>query len=90
MQDLERVYPTNRWVRYYLHDDPSGWPVEDYRTKTHSAPAWARELHNFYNRIIDLGEWWIAHRQNEVGALGGEWGDDHPDEDARGEEQQPE
>lgn len=77
IRQLESVHPNNRWVRYYLHRDPSGWPVADDRSRTASAPQWASEVHNFYNRIIDLGEWWMANRQNpDNGAIGGEWGDD--------------
>ncbi|MGE0377915.1 MAG: CARDB domain-containing protein [Planctomycetaceae bacterium] len=77
MRELATVYPNNRWVRYYVHDDPSGWALTDYREQTKDAPAWASEVHNFYNRTLDLCEWWIANRQNaDNGALGGEWGDD--------------
>ena len=77
LHDLEHVYPNNRWARYYLHKDPSGWEVTDYREQTQDAPAWASETHNFYNRILDLCEWWITNRQNDDnGAIGGEWGDD--------------
>ena len=77
MRELEKPYPDNRWVRFYLHHDPTGWRVTDYRQQTRGAPAWASELHNFYNRMIDLSEWWITNRQNaDNSAIGGEWGDD--------------
>ena len=74
---VETVFPENRRVRYYLHGDPSGWPVTEYTNGEEGAPEWAALLRAYYNRMLDLSEWWIRERQDPAtGALGGEWGDD--------------
>ena len=77
IENLARAYPNNRWADYYLRQNTRGWPLVDYRTRTRGAPRWARELHAYYNRMLDLCQWWIDHRQDpRTGAIGGEWGDD--------------
>jgi hypothetical protein len=77
MRQVEKIFPTNRRVLYYLQDDPSGWPVKEYTSEVRDAPDWAVALRAYYNRMLDLSEWWIRERQDsDTGALGGEWGDD--------------
>ena len=81
IEEVERAgFRDNRYVRWFLHDEwsprPPDWIFPDYSAKKKSAPRWAAEIYEAYNREIDLGEWWIRNRQFPNGALGGGWGDD--------------
>ncbi len=80
LEDLERQGVTSRYIDWYLHgkwsQDYDDWQFRDYSARQASAPAWAAEVFEAFNRELDLAEWWITHRQQPNGALGGGWGDD--------------
>lgn len=69
-----------RILSWYLDEKWSpehpDWQFPSYSEQRGSAPGWAAEVFEAYNREIDLAEWWVEHRQREDGSLGGGWGDD--------------
>jgi hypothetical protein len=78
---LERDgFGDNRFLQWFLHNRWRGlhpdWTVRDYTAKSAGMPPWAAEVHEAFNRELDLAEWWIRQRQQPDGSLGGGWGDD--------------
>ncbi len=79
LEDVEKVYPNNRYVRLYVHGDwkeTEEWKLNDYRKDVGDAPEWAVAVREAYNFVLDLAEWWIEYKQQPDGSLGGGWGDD--------------
>jgi len=73
LEKAEAAYPENRITRMYL-----GEPILP--TKTYpavdGAPQWAVDQREGLERLADIVEWWIDHRQQEDAQYGGGWGDD--------------
>jgi acetyl esterase/lipase len=77
LEEVEKKYPDNRYVRLFLHDQWStqDWPLNDYPSPM-GTPAWADGLRRAFGQGIDFGNWWAANGQADNGALGGGWTDD--------------
>ena len=73
MRVTVRAFPGNRIARMYL-----GEPIPAARTyEPHpDAPEWANLQREVLERMADVMEWWIDHRQRPDGQYGGGWGDD--------------
>jgi len=80
MKQFLKVFPENRFARYYIlgefNDREGVWAMPDYSEIEKGAPEWAARLHEVFNRMLDLSEWWIEHKQRPDGSIGGGWGDD--------------
>jgi hypothetical protein len=84
-EELEKKYPDNRHVRYYLdwtwkpHGDGkrrTDWVMKDYYSQTEGSPEWARLLQDTYATMVDWAEYWATFKQQPKGNIGGGWGDD--------------
>lgn len=64
---VEVVSTTGEWDRWYL---------KDYNTGFEDAPQWARTLREELCWLYDITDWWVDHRMQENGYLGGGWTDD--------------
>ncbi len=82
---LEKKFPDNRYVKYYLHQEwerygdgskPTDWVLEDYYAKSEGAPEWARSLQAAWASQVDWAEWWIRFKQQPEGSIGGGLSDD--------------
>ena len=80
MKEILEKFPNNRFAKYYVKgefDSKTGpWAMRDYSPLYRSAPVWAVKLHETFNRLLDVSEWWIENKQKPDGSLGGGWGDD--------------
>lgn len=79
LREIEKVFPENRYVQYYLHNRVAAspdWVSEDYLARASDAPDWAAGLYAAYNLLVDVAEWWAANKQQADGSIGGGWGDD--------------
>ncbi|MFC1736885.1 CARDB domain-containing protein [Candidatus Hydrogenedentota bacterium] len=80
MKEFIKVFPENRYARYFVKqefDTMSGpWTMLDYSKVSEGTPEWAAQLHEVFNRMLDLSEWWIENKQRDDGSIGGGWGDD--------------
>lgn len=73
LQSAHRAFPDNQIVRMYL-----GEPIpnsKQYVTPS-NAPDWATYQREGLERLADIIEWWIDHREQENHEYGGGWGDD--------------
>lgn len=52
------------------------WDLVDYNQGWGSAPQWAQDFHLELNWLYDIADWWVDHRQQPAGNLGGGWSDD--------------
>jgi len=77
LEEVEKKYPDNKYVKLYLHDEWSveDWPLDNYESPP-GTPAWADGLRRAFAQGIDFGDWWAEHGQAEDGAIGGGWTDD--------------
>jgi len=82
---LEKKFPDNRYVRFFLHQEwePHGdgtkatdWLLEDYYAESEGAPEWARALQAAWASQVDWAEWWIEFKQQPEGSIGGGLSDD--------------
>jgi len=66
-------FPRNRIARIYF-----GEKIAPHKTYSNvaDAPEWAVHQRESLERLTDVIEWWIDHRQQPNGAFGGGWGDD--------------
>jgi len=79
LKEVEKVFPDNRYVRFYLHNQVAAsadWISEDYLARAGDAPDWAAGLYAGYNLLVDVAEWWAKNKQQADGSIGGGWGDD--------------
>jgi len=79
LQEVEKVFPQNRFVRLYLYqewEENFEWHLRDYMVDAGDAPEWAAALRDANNLLLDLSEWWILNKQQPDGQIGGGWGDD--------------
>ncbi len=73
MEKVKEDFPENRLIRMYLGEPmPPGKQYES----TEAAPEWAVYQREGIERLADIIEWWIDHRQQTNGAYGGGWDDD--------------
>lgn len=73
LEDVHESFPANPIVRMYL-----GQPLRP-KKRYHAvpgAPEWAVYQREGLERLSDIIEWWIDHRQQDDGQFGGDWGDD--------------
>ena len=52
------------------------WYLENYTSGFGDAPGWARILREELCWLYDITDWWVDHRQQEDGSIGGGWTDD--------------
>lgn len=52
------------------------WNLTDYNADFMDAPKWARQLREELCWLYDVTDWWVDHRMQENGYLGGGWTDD--------------
>lgn len=67
------AFPENRLPRMYL-GEAIPWPKE--LSESPDAPVWANLQREQIERLREIIEWWIDHRQKPDGQFGGGWGDD--------------
>ncbi|MBN1342974.1 MAG: hypothetical protein JXQ73_09865 [Phycisphaerae bacterium] len=72
-QEYVKAFPKNRIARMYLGE---AIPPEKEYTGLPGAPEWAVYQREGLERLTDVIEWWIDHRQQPDGQYGGGWGDD--------------
>jgi len=84
-EELEKKFPDNRYVKYFLHWEwePHGdgthrtdWYLPDYYSRMEGTPEWARLLASTYGTMVDWSEYWMKFKQQPGGNIGGGWGDD--------------
>ena len=73
LESVRDAFPDNPIVRMYLGEPIAS--TEEYRPHP-AAPAWANHQREALERLGDIVEWWIDHRQQEDGQFGGGFGDD--------------
>jgi len=85
LKKLEKKFPDNRYVKFFLHWtwEPYGdgtseddWYMVDYSPKVEGAPEWVRELYPAFSTLLDWTEWYIRHKQRPEGTIGGGLSDD--------------
>jgi hypothetical protein len=80
MSDILGKFPDNRFAKYYVKGEFNSktgpWAMRDYSQFCQNSPVWAAKLHETFNRLLDVSEWWIENKQKPDGSLGGGWGDD--------------
>jgi hypothetical protein len=85
LKRLEKKFPDNRFVKYFLHKEwePYGdgsqfddWSAKDYTAEVADAPQWVQSLYPAWNGVLDWAEWFIKFKQYPEGTIGGGWGDD--------------
>jgi hypothetical protein len=69
----QKAFPQNRIARLYLGEKI---PPSTLYSAVPGAPDWAVYQREALERLTDIVEWWIDHRQQADGAFGGGWGDD--------------
>lgn len=69
----EQTFPQNRIPGVY-QGRPIPWPKT--YPSTANAPAWALLQREHLDRLREIIDWWIDHRQQADGSFGGGWGDD--------------
>jgi len=52
------------------------WALRDYNKGYGDAPEWASLIHEKLGWLYDITDWWVDHRMQENGYLGGGWTDD--------------
>ncbi|MGA1847919.1 MAG: PKD domain-containing protein, partial [Thermoplasmatota archaeon] len=52
------------------------WTLRDYNEGYGEAPDWASLIHEELGWLYDITDWWVDHRMQENGYLGGGWTDD--------------
>jgi hypothetical protein len=70
----QQAFPENRIIGMYLDQPLAGWPQE--RAPDEHAPEWANLQRECLEKLAQIIDWWIDHRQLENGEFGGGWGDD--------------
>ena len=73
LEEVKEAFPENRLIRMYLGEAIS--PGKHYASPV-GAPDWAVHQREGIERLADIIEWWIDHRQQENGEYGGDWDDD--------------
>ena len=68
-----RHFPKNRIARMYLGEPI---PPDKQYPPVPGAPSWAVYQREGLERLTDIIEWWIKHREQENGEYGGRWADD--------------
>ena len=79
LRSVEKVFPENRYVQFYLHGKTAAspdWVSRDYLARAEGAPEWAAGLYAGYNLLVDVAQWWALNKQQADGSIGGGWGDD--------------
>ncbi len=66
-------FPENRIIRMYLGEIIP--PSKHYESPA-GAPEWAVYQREGIERLTDIIEWWIDHKQQKNGEYGGDWDDD--------------
>jgi len=67
------AFPENKIAAMYLGRPQ---PAPKRYSAPVNAPAWAAHQREALERLTDIIEWWIDHRQQPDGSYGGGWGDD--------------
>jgi len=73
LEEARESFPENRLIRMYLGEPML--PGKNYVSPA-GAPEWAVYQREGIERLADIIEWWIDHRQQDNGAYGGGWDDD--------------
>ncbi|MCX8036947.1 MAG: hypothetical protein N3D11_07845 [Candidatus Sumerlaeia bacterium] len=73
LRRAERAFPKNRLIQMYLGRP---MPPEKQYPAVKGAPAWAVYQREGLERLTDIIEWWIDHRQKPSGFYGGGDNDD--------------
>ena len=73
LEEAKEAFPENRIIRMYLGEPIP--PGKHYKSPA-GAPEWAVYQREGIERLTDIIEWWIDHRQQENGEYGGNWDDD--------------
>ena len=73
LEEVKDTFPENRLVSMYLAEPI---PPSKYYASPAGAPDWAVHQREGIERLADIIEWWIDHRQQENGEYGGGWDDD--------------
>lgn len=72
-QETATAFPENKIAAMYLGRPQ---PAAKRYSASVNAPAWAAHQREALERLTDIIEWWIDHRQQPDGSYGGGWGDD--------------
>ena len=73
LEEVKETFPENRLIRMYLGEPMP--PNRHYESPV-DAPEWAVYQREGIERLADIIEWWIDHRQQVNGEYGGGWDDD--------------
>ena len=73
LEEAKEAFPENRLIRMYLGEPI---PPRKHYASPAGAPDWAVHQREGIERLADIIEWWIDHRQQENGEYGGGWDDD--------------
>ena len=52
------------------------WTLNDYSSGYEDSPRWASIIHEELGWLYDVTDWWVEHRMQDNGYLGGGWTDD--------------
>ncbi len=73
LEEVKEAFPENRLIRMYLGE---AIPPNKHYESAAGAPEWAVYQREGIERLADIIEWWIDHRQQINGEYGGGWDDD--------------
>ncbi len=73
LEEVRESFPENRLIRMYL-GEPT--PPSKHYESPEGAPEWAVHQREGIERLADIIEWWIDHRQQMNGEYRGGWDDD--------------
>ncbi|NOR75475.1 MAG: hypothetical protein GQ525_09990, partial [Draconibacterium sp.] len=73
LEETKETFPENRIIRMYLGEVI---PSDKHYESPADAPEWAVYQREGIERLADIVEWWIDHRQQENGEYSGDWDDD--------------
>ncbi len=74
-RELPRTWDNGTPVLSTLGEEDT-WFLRNYTTGFTDAPEWAKILREELSWLYDITDWWVDHKQQADGSIGGGWTDD--------------